>query len=336
MMTLLSTLVVLGPFAASAQSLPPRKEAAILLQKAAEAADLRAAHDPPFHLVVNIHYEIGRQSLEGTYELLWASPDRYRANFRMNPATEIEIASGDKLYTLRNTPTLVLPLWTVRNMLNSLQNYFYGPHLMIDKIYSAQANGEKQICIDSGDESTKRQACFEGSTNQALFLGVAAEFSHSAYHDEKKLFGMELNDFFSLGHKRYPRQIVRHQYDEKAQVEVKVLEQVTAFDKDVFAPPDGSEVRDWCPNPDTKGKATHGSAPTFNMHSPGSLYAYYVIVGNDGHVKKAAAMRSIESSMDERMKEWLQTWKFPVILCNGKPIEQEAVVEVPIRIPISF
>ena len=335
-MRLLSTLVVLGPFVASAQSLPPRKEAIIMLQRAAEAADLRAAHATPFHLVANIHYEIGQRSLEGTYELQWASPDRYRANFRMDAATEIEIASGDKLYTLRNTPTLVLPLWTSRNILNSVHNYFYGSRLMINKIYSAQVNGEKQVCVDSGDDSTKRQACFERSTNQAVSLGVTAEFPHSVYHDEKKLFGIELNDFVSLGLKRYPRQIVHHQYDEKVEVEVKILEQATAFDKDVFVPPDGSDVRDWCADPDAKGKETHGSVPTFNMHSPGSLYAYYVVVGIDGRVKKTAAMRSIESSMDDRMREWLQTWRFPVISCNGKPIEQETVVQVPIQVPLSF
>src|SRR2546427_12097862 len=103
------TLAQLTASVACAQSLPTKKEAEALLQRAAEAADLRDKDTPPFHLVARIHYEIGGHPFDGSYELFWASTDRHREDFSMDTARETEVALWDRLYVLRNTTTMTLP-----------------------------------------------------------------------------------------------------------------------------------------------------------------------------------------------------------------------------------
>lgn len=105
----LLTIVLSDPSFSSlhAQTLPTKQEAEDLLQKAAEAADLWTSDAPPFHLFASVHYELAGQPSDGTYDLLWVSPDRYREHFTMRTANEVQIAAGNKLYISRNTSTLL-------------------------------------------------------------------------------------------------------------------------------------------------------------------------------------------------------------------------------------
>jgi tetratricopeptide (TPR) repeat protein len=57
-----------------AQSVPTNKEAAPLVEQAAQAANLTTTGSPPFHLVAQVQYELGGESAEGNYELRQAAP----------------------------------------------------------------------------------------------------------------------------------------------------------------------------------------------------------------------------------------------------------------------
>lgn len=333
------SLLALVPFTTQAQSLPTKDEAAILLEKAAQAANLRANDASSFHLVAQVHYEIGSQTSDGVYELSWASPDRYREDFRMQGAAEIEIAAEDKLYILRNTPALSLPFWSVRNALRSAKNFFPGPKSKIRRVYPAQVSGELLTCVDFGDERSQRQACINPTTNQAVSLSFAAIPPQGPLSmttkELKHLHDLEVSDFVDVGTKRYPTRIHRQEQDEKLEIKIETLKQVMTFAEGEFTPQAGAVAYDWCSSPVAKGTIQIDFQPILELDPPGAVVAYYVVVGTDGRVKKWASSRSGGKYVDERMATRFRDARFPIFSCGSKPIEYETMFNAPIlmRLP---
>src|SRR6204780_1804478 len=110
-------VLVLSSVPALAQSLPDKNEGSEWIKKAQEASDLRSPGAAPYHLVAKIRYAIGDKTMDGTYEILWAAPDRYRVEFRMGDIGETDLVLGDKKYVERNTQTMTLPMWSVSSIL---------------------------------------------------------------------------------------------------------------------------------------------------------------------------------------------------------------------------
>jgi len=315
-----------------AQSLPTKSEAADLLQKAGLATNLRADDAPPFHLVAQIHYELGGQSTEGAYELSWASPDKYREEFRMERAAEVELAAGDKLYVLRNTQGTSLPYWTVRSTLRSFKNAFPGPKSKIKKVYADKVGAELLTCMDFGEEFSPKQACVSPDTNGLVSLdsghllrgpasGTAEELKH--------LDNISLTEFMDVGEKRYPTRIHLELFDEKLEIKIQTLAQVTTFAEGLFTPPTGAVEYDWCSSPIEEGSKQIDNEPLLQQEPPGVAVAYYVLIGTDGRVKKWAPSSSGGKYVDEREGTRLRDAMFPIHLCGSKAIEYETVLYAP-------
>ena len=332
-LALIVALVALVLPTARPQSLPTKKEAAVLLENAAAAANLETAGTPPFHLVAKVHYELGRELFDGAYELFWASAARYRENYKMGTAVEIRLALGDKLYVLRNTPILDLPLWRLRTTMRSNYHGFHPSNPKVDKVYSARIGGESQTCVESQRNYEWMRACFDPITKQVVSLSNALKFPEDVSSADGNFFNAEQSDFVSFGAKRYPRRIAHRYEDEKMDVEITSLDQVTRYETELFTPPTGAQAYDWCPNPGSKGKISFESMPRIVPKSTVGLLAYYVFVGADGKAKSSGPMRSGGSLLNDRMKEWIDTHKFPTYSCEGKPIPYEIVLLPPFLFP---
>jgi hypothetical protein len=330
------SLVLLGPMVsiAAPQSFPTKREAALLLQKAGEAADLRASDTPPFHLVATVHYTIGPQAFDGKYELLWASPDQFRETFKMGPAEEKEIALGDKLYILRTTQALSLPLWSVRDALRSIKRYFAEAGKNVSKVRASQSSKNNQYCVDSFDDFSRTQTCFDLATNETVYLDFGLFPSERAVYsaEVKQMYRLELNDFAALGERRFPLHISRQRLDEKLDIRVETFAKVKTFVAGLFEPPAGTEAHDWCSSPVPAGSLQIDRGSLFKVDPPGSVFAYYVLVGRDGRAEKSVPIREGGSFVDVRMAERLRMARFPILSCGGNPIKYETVVEAPIRV----
>jgi hypothetical protein len=330
------SFLLLGPMVsiAAGQSLPTRKEAELLLQKAGEAADLRASDTPPFHLVATVHYTIGPQTFDGKYELLWASPDQFRETFKMGPAEEKEIALGDKLYILRTTEALSLPLWSVRDALKSVKRYFAEAGKNVSKVRASQSSKNNQYCVDSFDDFSRTQTCFDPATNETVYLDFGLFPSERAVYSAeiKQMFRLELSDFAAVGEKRFPLHLTRHRLDEKLEIRVETFARVKTFAPGLFAAPPGAEAHDWCSSPIAAGSLQIDRGSLLKIDPPGSVFAYYVLVGRDGLVEKSVPIRQGGPFVDVRMAERLRMARFPILSCRGNAIEYETVIEAPIRI----
>ena len=307
-----------------AQTLPTKKDAEGILQNAAEEADLWTSDSVPFHLLASVHYELGGQPSDGTYELLWRSPDQYREYFEMRNAKEMEIASGGKLSILRNTPTLTIPLWNTQRNLRFIKNYFLREK--VKRVHTTQVNGMQATCIESEGKFTETQNCFDPNNNLAVHVSFVEKWTSSAWGKS------ELTSFTSLGRKRYPLRIIRKEFDEQLDVTITTLEEPKSLSEDLFVSPADAQVFDWCPKPTRSGHLEFPPGPVGRMDSPGANFAYYVLVGRDGRVKRSAPMRSAGTPVDHKMATWLKMAKFPVESCGGNPVEYETVMSAPLEI----
>jgi hypothetical protein len=150
----------------SAQSLPDKKEVSEWVRKAQDTNLLKDPNGSPYHFVAKIRYTIANKTLEGKYEVLWASPDRYRVEVRLGDTGETEVILGDKMYVERNTPTMTLPMGIPGNP----QPVPGAPEY--DSVYKISSVGKgptRQICASVGKHSSlENEICFDPTNSNVV------------------------------------------------------------------------------------------------------------------------------------------------------------------------
>lgn len=312
--TLVTVLICLITTTVQAQSLPSKKEAAALLQKAMDMTTLRA-EGVPFHLVAKIHYEAYSKTSDGTYELLWSAPDHFREEFRLDALGETDVVIGDKRYVLRSGPALQLALWHLRKLLDSPLALLAGSKLQVSRVWSPPG-GNAEICVSVGTALFEKQACFDPALSTIVSVKVASR--------NNSIIEMRLDDFVAVGPKRYPRHQFSHRGAETLEVKVENVEQASQFADSVFLPPTGATVFQWCPD-----AVQSGSLYPPRVSSPLDLesLAYYLLIGRDGLVVKSIPLLVPNQRTDKLTTQWLQKAKFPIEVCHGEPIEYERIYE---------
>lgn len=312
--TLLAVLICLITTTVQAQSLPSKKEATVLLQDAMDMTTLKV-EGVPFHLVAKFHYEAYSRAADGTFELLWSAPDRFREQFQLDTLRETDVAIGDKRYVLRTGPALQLGLWRLRNQLNSPLAFLAKSKLQISKVWSSPG-ANREICVSVGSALIEKQACFDPTSSKIVSVKVASRKNSN--------IEMRLEDFVGVGPKRYPRHQFSHMGGETLEVKVETVEQASQFADSVFLPPAGATVFQWCPDPVQKGSLY---PPRISSPLNAENLAYYLLVGRDGLVVKSVPLLIPNQRTEQLTTQWLQKAKFPIEVCHGQPIEYERIYE---------
>jgi len=328
---LVLTLVLLSK-AASAQSLPDKKEVSDWVRNALKASDLASADSLSYHLMAKVHYTLGDKTLDGTYEILWATRDRYRLEIRMSDTGETDVVLTDKEYIVRNTPTPTVEM-------GRLTGFLFNPSLpessgtqRNDSVYKLSSTGEgatRQICALVGDNQTlEHEFCFDA--NSELVSRHDRPRPHSSV--SKEAYSLDMTDYVSLESMRYPRRLSKRFGPESIDVNVEKWETVKQFDAKVFVPPPNSTVWNWCSTPEVKTpknaqqqvlSAILSQSFTANGRLP--YLAVYQIIGTDGMAKQTT---DLFSSPESAMKEFTSEQRrgpWPVHVCNGKPVEYESI-----------
>src|ERR1700733_6740747 len=203
--------------AARAQNIPSKKEAKNLLRKAAADSDLRGAGATPFHLLANFKYTLDENTTEGTYELFWASPEKYREYFKMGAVVETDIAAGHKLSVERTTKAIPLPFWRIQQSLRAPVAQLVGSDPDVKKVYADKSSGDYRNCVEFESNYARPQACFDLNTNaiNAAIGGIYGRYAGSQFR---------INDFVSIGGKRFPRHIILSALGESIDIHITTLE----------------------------------------------------------------------------------------------------------------
>jgi hypothetical protein len=321
-LTTTAVAIVLLGLLARPQSVPSRKDATVLLHAAIERANLSSADTPPFHLIAAVHYELDGQASDGTYQVFWTAPDRFREELRVGAISDIRVASESALYVTRNTPVPTLVDWSVQQLVGSPLGL--KEKWGIDRVFTERRIDPHPTCFEILRGDLTWHVCFAPQTSDP-----------ASVHVESRYLGVvlqtELSKYVPLGKRRFPWLLVRHVPTEDLTIRVNTLEEITSPREELFTPPAGAEKWEWCPDAKKAGNfaATEGEiGPQVPVDAiPRGITAWYFLIGPDGYVKKSAAIHS-DPGFARRYSYRFADARYPVALCGKKPIEYEFVFEV--------
>lgn len=331
---------ILTAFAASAQSLPSKKEMAALLEKAESQETFAAEGTPPFHIVASVRNTMeahGKPPVlaTGTYEIFWADPGRYREEFRLGMIWETDVASETELYLQRSSPFLPYSLWLLRRLTTlpvrqpellkrekpKLESVRLGsagsicaelelPAVTLDPFTAIDVT-HRQERLNDLKSVYQREVCLDPTTHQITSRHYVTRLAESVF-----------DDYVDFGPARYPRHIVLKELGSTSEIKVEKLEPVDHFAADAFVAPSGSARRDWCPAPQLKIRP--GNDRFVISMFTGPDFVYSVLVGTDGKAEKVTRLFP-DGKFDELdAKEY--PWRFAARDCAGKAIEYETIM----------
>jgi hypothetical protein len=319
---------------AAAQSVPSKRETSELVFKARQQWYLTAKDAPPFHIVASFRYVYGAIVKNGTYELLWADPERFREEFRLgDDIGETDLAMEGKLYVNRNTKFLSYPLWRVREMMFLPVTPAWAKFEKAIPVHSIKQEGPNLLTVEMDSQSGSDRVRLDFPSNKILSEETKMErgrFKKSSLDDS----------FVDFGGARYPRHFLFHLKDETVEINVSKLENADSFGDSVFVPPANATSRDWCADPTTRIErlpGTYGANGQLrtglliqDFHFPeGPQSALYYLVGPDGHVELLASLNADATATEGSPDKMLNSkTRLPVRTCSGKPIEYELVTQI--------
>jgi hypothetical protein len=329
----LMLVLLLASPSARGQALPSRKDLKEWVENAQRWGRLQFA-DLPYHFIARVHYTLGGNAapLEGTFEVLWAAPDRYRVEFRLGDTNETDLVLGDKKYVVRSTPNMTLAMWSVSDFLFSKfpPGGLPNPDALTD-ISSTGDGASRQICATVGETAAmEHHMCFDANTTELISQhsfrnphGVMAKFPSS----------IDLTDYTMLGKMRFPRKLVKEYGPQKIEAALEKWETVASFGEDLFTPLPKATVWDSCVSPKIQPPARPNyrpTAPTFRDPKTGDpqlvYLAVYEVIGTDGLPKEVIELFGPPGKPAEKFVGDLHHVRSPVLLCDGKPVEYETVV----------
>lgn len=282
----------------------------------------------PFHYFAKLRYTLDKSTLEGTYEVLWAAPDRYREEFRLGGLSATHVAVRDKLYILENPPALTYPHLRVRKLAEIIEKRPSQSQTHVRKTYASQRGSKNVVCADFGKLFTE---CFNPTTGELVSIERPAKAGS---------VGLTEDSFLSLGDARYPGHIVSTITNEVLEITVEELEGSPRFADDVFIRPTGSTSRDWCPQPEVKNEKDDSllgwvttADVTRNLTGNHGYYAdaardlmgfhgYYADVAPDGHIQRLAIIY-LDGAAKEVPTKDIPPARLPTRTCGGQPIPYE-------------
>lgn len=354
------TSAIISTAAATPESqpahLPSKKEFKAIIESAKQASELDTWQGEPFRLVGKVHYSLAGAEVDGMYEILWASKNQMRVNFKLGDSAEVYIVAPGKSYHWRTSLAIYLPMMTISSM---VQFPLLIPHestIGVHKVYAANRDGRDLFCGEIDDPLAAGEVCADATTSKIISMRVAAKSHREGDVWATSRFFASGSSFAASGivpnaPAWYPARIERQIYDEHAIVEIVSFNSVKKFADGVFAPPKNATAYDWCAKPalvsdvDTnpdgaeelglnskqRSERNHyddvlvGSVPAMRVTVPGELMAYYLVVGPDMRVTSVRALRANDPHSQKDLEENFSRLTFPVLSCQGNRISREAI-----------
>lgn len=324
----------LCPIPMAAQSLPAKKEVREWARKALEMSNLQSAGATPYHLVASFHYVLTDKTFDGTYEVLWAAPDRYRVEFRVGAFGETDLVLGNKKYVQRNTPTMTIPMFSVASMLfPAFPDADYSWPLSLNsvrKIVWAGHDSTQQLCAAFQDNPAYDAVlCF--SANQELqSLRIQPPEGGAVSSIDKSIY---LSEYGTVGNMRFPRLLTRRVGPESVDITVKEWEVAEKFDSSVFSPLTNASLWDWCAKPEIRDPQPMGTPSSYFAILGGTMprvlaqpSVFYEVIGPDGTPKRVELLLGAPDGQSNDMLDTLRRAASWVRVCGGKPVAYERII----------
>ena len=313
---LLLSLFALPLFSRPQAPLLSDVNASALLEKSLAATNLRTPGARPFHFSSTIKYKSNGPGLTGRYEIFFSPPDRYRINLTIGKMSEIQVASGDKIFISRLPQKFSAEAWRIAEFMWSPGVGLQTPSkLMVGATTSYPDIKIADNCEQESDVLRVRRACFDSSRAMTSFSIQDQKNSRLAED------AVSLSDFHSLGDRRYPGRLIKKSTWDTIDATVESSDDKSPFDESTFTPPANSLARDWCVAPQVIS-----NAPAPHRVVDYAVFVYYVLVGTDGRAKKLTFVNDPVQFALPQHQQALENRPYAVLACSGKPIEYEMVI----------
>lgn len=330
-------------FAQRSPSLPSKEEGNALVEGSNQRTNLRALGSAPFHLRARVKsYGPKGQTIQGTYELWWASLDRLREEINWGDKSFVRIADNNHLWVYGADPYRLDTLH-VTGLLDFSSRLRIPSGRSVDRVQAKQIDGVSAICMRlfhvsylpgatsiSGTRvlimspiESERSACWDAATGLPLRIEAGSD-------------RLELGTYSAIGDKQFPRKL-RELRDGKTLIEAEVdsLELLDVAMTTAFAPPSENSAKPWCANMISPTPLHLGSASGttslpgggFIAPLPPELRGRELVVFRVDEAGRAVDVRAFtiagEVSIKDRERQKLLESRFRPATCDGRPVEAD-------------
>jgi len=318
--------ILILSFSTAADVASPRSdrdadESMALLRDAARS-DARSAGGSSFRLRARISIERdGVLKPDGTYELLWSSPDEWREEFALSDFSQIRVAGKGGVWELREPAYLSLPVWQLMRALGVYGRLEIGKGELPGKIkIKKKMGGILFRCVTTVTDSPL--AFVNGTPLRELCsYSDSPQLAFERYIPLNRTF--EFTEYAPLGSRSFPRNI--RVYDGKAlaaELTVDSLEEMKSSERPTFGIPAESHWRNWCLNPESARLSKELIWTDYTPHRPVTVYG---VISPDGTWHDLRVLHSGGSSSDAGVLAQVSRERYTPATCNGVPIAVDMV-----------
>ncbi len=299
-----------------------------LLTKSFQQANLWT--DGPVQLVAKVRMlRAKNQDLNLIYEISWAGPDKWRAEWSGTGYSRVTVLNKGKLYRSSNLPApplLVLQFEEALGALsgNSPAGPSFSPPLDVSKP-KMQVSNEKVRKTNAKCVSLRGTWCIDPVSAHALSFSKSREGTS------------EYNDYVKVGEVEFP-QSLRLMLGASVQEEgtISVSRGVTFADA-LFAAPPNSTPSDFPSCADLEKNSQPGHldnrvAPTYpqgeRMSGHQGTVLLYAMVGKDGAIQHLQVIGGTRPALNKSAMDAVQQWRYSPYERCGQPVEVETVIFV--------
>ena len=310
--------------ATSAEKPNPQQEGAALLARAAEVSNIRSADAKPFRIRAGVSlFAVEAGNLEGSYSLVWSSPNRWREETTFPGFTQVRVAGDRKFWQARNVDHLPERIWEFQNLIDLMFRLRLQPKERIRKVYDSRKGGPALRCLELKAESgIERELCFDATLNTL----VREKRARSEY---------AYDDYLGLGGRFFSKSM-RFVRDGRALVELRIEElvEIPGVDDSTFTPPAGAQEWETCAEPE-KPRVEKQVAPVYPDAARRSQITgevvVYALIGTDGRLHNLKVLASTWPGFATPTLEAWQQARYKPQTCNGKPVPSETIIRTTFR-----
>ncbi len=305
------------------------QEAAQWARKANQLMDICSPGSPPFRLTEDVRVRTEeRKWVEGTYTLIWVSPDQWKDELTMPDYHELRVGGQHSIWLLRSQPHWTTAAFLARPFANIARITPRAPSYAVKRIYEENTGQATARCFYGKPiRIVKAEDCFDA--NHGFFLSS----TDSAGSGVRRT---EFSEYLSLGDHLIPRQrrdFRNHELIREANVrETSLIQHV---DPGMFAPPTGAIQIGGCQSPvPPKPIAIPNPAyaPEARKAKVNGTVALEVQIDARGSIESVTVVEPLTPDLDGTSVETIKNkWRFEPATCSGTPVPFETPVEVDFR-----
>jgi TonB family protein len=297
-----------------------------LLIAAKHQASLFQAQASPFQLDVDFVVQI-KVPTQGHLTLKWEGTDRWRRKIIMDGFEQIEVQSGERLFTSRSisfTPVRI-------GELVSLLQFAEGSEgVIVKKQKQRIENGIETTCLQVEREGVKAKphdVCVDAASHEIL----RDEWQEPPDERRKEQY----SEYFDFGGHHYPRKL-QLLVNGSPVITANVQDLTTIdFDPALLLPPNGAIERRKCSDmkravPIKSPNPIYPESAHKNKLMGDTTVAMTVLT--DGSVSDIRLVGTAARSLDEVSLQTLKGWKFKPALCGSEPVVSDIEVVVSFRL----